>query len=90
MYITAYSLPFQSKFAKYTRGQSVSVLSQPNLHRRFSSSRAILAGQQLKGALMALGMQPGKKVYSCGVGMAGFHQHLLSSEMKVSLFTSLK
>lgn len=90
MYIAAYSLPFQSKFAKCIRGQPFSVLSKPNHHQPLSSSRAILADQQLKRALMALGTQPGKKVCSCDVGMAGFHQHLLSSEMKVSLCTSLK
>lgn len=88
-YITAYSLPFQSKFAKCIRGQ-IFLSTKPNLHWRFSSFRAILAGQRLKRALMALGMQPREKVYSCDVGMAGFHQHLLSSEMKVSSCTSIK
>lgn len=81
--------PFSESICKMYKGP-IFRSTKPNAHRPFGSSRAILAGQQLKRALMALSTQPGKKVYSCDVGMAGFNQHLLSSEMKFSLCTSLK
>lgn len=81
--------PFSESICKMYKGP-IFRSTKPNPHQPFGSSRAILAGQQLKRALMALSMQPGKKVYSCDVGMAGCHQHLLSSEMKFSLCTSLK
>lgn len=60
---------FSEKICKTYKGP-IFLNIMPNRHRPFSSSRAILAGQQLKKALMCLGMQPGKKVYSCDVDMA--------------------
>lgn len=77
IYTTAYSLPFLSKFGKRIRGQCFSVLTLL-FFQNYPDWPAV------KKSLMALGLQPGKEAYSC-VTVAGFHLHLLSSKIIVSL-----